>query len=100
VNLQHEKSSYVISIVALCFSAVGAAWGFVGGACCGWAAWPFAFVGLVLAIIALILRPRALSWWALGLSIFAFAWVIFGFVDLSKQGERPASPAPTPYSTP
>ena len=70
-----EKASFVIGIVALCFAALAAAWSFLGGACCGWASWGFAFIGLVLSIVSLVMKPSKIGWWALGLAIFAIIWV-------------------------
>jgi len=70
-----EKASFVIGIIALCFAALAAAWSFLGGACCGWASWGWAFIGLVLSIVSLVMKRSAIGWWALGLSIFAFIWV-------------------------
>jgi hypothetical protein len=32
---QNEKASFVVAIIGLCFAALGAAWSFVGGVCCG-----------------------------------------------------------------
>jgi hypothetical protein len=58
-------------------------WSFIGGACCGWAGWGFAFIGFVLAIVSLILKRNAIGWWALGLSIFAFIWV---FISIGMFG--------------
>jgi hypothetical protein len=34
---------------------------------------------LVLSIVSLVLKRSTLGWWALGLSIFAFAWVFISF---------------------
>ena len=73
---RNDKSSYVLGIIAICFAAIGAAWSFIGGVCCGWAGWGYAFIGLVLAIISLVLKPSTVGWWALGLAIFSFAWLI------------------------
>ena len=75
---KHEKASFVVAVIALCFAALAAVWSFIGGVCCGWAGWGWAFIGLVLSIVSLVLKPSALGKWALGLSIFAFAWVIIG----------------------
>jgi hypothetical protein len=73
----------VTGIVGCVFAAVGALWSFLGGACCGWAAWPEAGLGIVLAIVSLCLRRSALGWVALGLGIFSFVWVIIFYVFLA-----------------
>ena len=72
---KNEKASFIIGVVAICFAALAAAWSFIGGACCGWGGWGFAFVGLVLSIVSLVFKKSSLGFWALGLSIFAVAWV-------------------------
>jgi hypothetical protein len=71
----NQKAAFAIAVVSLCFGSLGAAWSFIGGLCCGWAGWGWAFIGLVLSIVSLILRKSKIGWWALGVSIFAFAWV-------------------------
>lgn len=76
---KNERASFIIAVVALCFAALAAAWSFIGGFCCGWAGWGWAFIGLVLSIVSLVLKRSTLGWWALGLSIFAFAWVFISF---------------------
>jgi len=80
---QTERASFVVAIVALCFSALAASWSFVGGACCGWAGWGWAFIGLVLSIVSLVMKRSVLGWWAFGLAAFAFLWV---FVSLGSWG--------------
>ena len=70
-----DKASFVIGIVALCFAALAAAWSVLGGACCGWGSWGFAFIGLVLSIVSLVMNRSKIGWWALGLAIFAIIWV-------------------------
>src|SRR6266446_4347917 len=83
---KNDQASFVIAVIALCFAALAAAWSFIGGACCGWAAWPYAFIGLVLSVVSLALKPSALGWWALGLSIFAFMWVLVWFFVFAAAG--------------
>lgn len=82
---RNDKSSYVLGIIAICFAAIGAAWSFIGGVCCGWAGWGWAFIGLVLAIISLALKPSTIGWWALGLAIFAFAWLVIASLLLAAS---------------
>jgi hypothetical protein len=72
---KNEKVSFIIGVIAICFAAVAAAWSFIGGACCGWGGWGFAFIGFVLSIVSLIFKKSSLGWWALVLSIFAVIWV-------------------------
>jgi hypothetical protein len=76
-NPGRETASFVLGIVACCFSGVAALWSLFGGACCGWMSWGWAGVGFVLALISLSLKPSTLGWVALGLAIFSFLWVIF-----------------------
>ena len=77
----NETGSLVTGIVGVCFAGLGAGWSFIGGSCCGWAGWPLAFIGLILAIISLALKRSTLGWVALGLAIFAFVWVfVSGFI--------------------
>jgi hypothetical protein len=73
--VKHEKGAFVVGVIALCFSAIAAAWSFVGGACCGWGGWGWAGVGLIMAIVSLCLNKSKIGWWALALAIFAFVWV-------------------------
>jgi hypothetical protein len=40
------------------------------------AGWGYAFIGLVLSIVSLVFKRSTVGLWALGLSIFAFIWVI------------------------
>ncbi len=70
-----EKASFVVGVIGICFASLAASWSFVGSACCGWAGWPLAFVGIVLSTISLLLKRNKLGFWGLGLSIFAFVWV-------------------------
>ena len=77
-----EKASFVIGTVALCFAALAAAWSFLGGVCCGWASWGWAFIGLVLSIVSLVMKRSKIGWWALGLAIFAIIWVLVVRIDL------------------
>jgi len=72
---KNEKASFIIGVVAVCFAALAAAWSFIGGACCGWGGWPFAFIGLILSIVSLVYKKSSIGYWALGLSIFAILWV-------------------------
>ncbi len=71
----NEKSAHVLAVVGVCFAAIAAAWSFIGGACCGWAGWGFALVGLILGIISLTMKRSTIGWWTIGLSIFAVVWV-------------------------
>lgn len=80
---KNEKASFVIGVVAICFAALAAAWSFIGGACCGWGGWGFAFIGLVLAIVSLVFKKSSLGYWALGLSIFAIVWVFISIFLLA-----------------
>lgn len=92
VETKNEKASFVVAVIALCFSALAAAWSFVGGACCGWGGWGWAFIGLVLSIVSLVLKPSTLGWWALGLAIFAFAWVFISLYLLGLGAGRAIAP--------
>ena len=76
VESDNSRASFIVGVISLCFGALAAAWSFIGGACCGWAGWGYGFIGLVLAIVSLSLKRSPIGWWALGLSIFAFIWVI------------------------
>lgn len=94
---KRDKASFIIAVVALCFSALAAAWSFIGGFCCGWAGWGWAFIGLVLSIVSLVLKKSTLGWWALGLAIFAFAWVfislfLLGLGGAAAGGATPVTP--------
>lgn len=81
-----EKASFIIGVVAICFAAVAAAWSFIGGACCGWGGWGFAFIGFVLAIVSLVFKKSSLGWWALVLSIFAIVWVFLPLILIGFAG--------------
>jgi hypothetical protein len=83
ISKGRRTAALVTGIVGCVFAAVGALWSFLGGACCGWAAWPEAGLGIVLAIVSLCLRRSALGWVALGLGIFSFVWVIIFYVFLA-----------------
>lgn len=82
---KNEKASFIIGVVAICFAALAAAWSFIGGACCGWGGWGFAFIGLVLSIVSLVFKKSSLGYWALGLSIFAIVWVFVAFFLLASS---------------
>lgn len=82
-SAKNESTARTIGIVAICFAAVAAAWSFIGGACCGWGGWGFAFVGAVLSVVSLAFHRTTVGWWALGLSLFAFLWV---FISASLMG--------------
>ena len=77
---KNEKASFIIGVIAICFAAVAAAWSFIGGACCGWGGWGFAFIGFVLSIVSLVFKKSSLGWWALVLSIFAVVWVFLPLI--------------------
>lgn len=94
---KNDKASYVIAIVAVCFAAIAAAWSFIGGACCGWAGWGFAFIGLVLGIVSLVMKRSTLGFWAIGLSIFSVVWVfISAAFFLPHNAARTTSMTTTP----
>lgn len=93
---KNEKASFVVAVIALCFAALAAVWSFIGGFCCGWAGWGWAFIGLVLSIVSLALKPSKLGWWALGLSIFAFAWVFISFFLLGLGAAAAGAAISTP----
>jgi hypothetical protein len=82
VSKGRRTAAIVTGIIGCVFAGLGALWSFLGGACCGWAAWPEAALGIILAIVSLCLRRSALGWVALGLGIFAFAWVIIFYLVL------------------
>jgi len=83
VSHGRRTAALVTGIIGCVFAGLGALWSFLGGACCGWAAWPEAGLGIVLAIVSLCLRRSALGWVALSLGIFAFAWVIIFYLFLA-----------------
>lgn len=82
-DARFEKASFVVGLIALCFAALAAVWSFLGGACCGWASWGWAFIGLVLSIVSLVMKRSKIGWWALGLAIFAFVWVFLSPILLA-----------------
>ncbi len=73
-----DKNYLISGVIGLVFSLAAAAWSFIGGACCGWGGWPLAIIGLIAASISLYLKRNIIGWIALGLAIFAFAWVFIG----------------------
>ncbi len=84
----NEKSAHVLAVVGVCFAGIAAAWSFIGGACCGWAGWGFALVGLVLGIISLTMKRSTVAWWTVGLSIFAFVWVFVSAIWITAGTSR------------
>lgn len=85
---QSEKASFTIGVIALCFGALAAVWSFLGGACCGWASWGWAFIGLVLSVVSLIMKRSQIGWWALGLSLFAIIWVFLSAAVFTSGVEK------------
>ena len=81
----NSKAAFVLAVIGVSFGGIGAGISLIGGACCGGFGWPAAFVGLVLAIISLALKRTVLGFWAIGVSGFAFAWVILSIVVFGHQ---------------
>lgn len=96
-TIQKEKAAFGIGVTAICFSALGAAWSFLGGFCCGWAGWGWAFIGLVLSIVSLCFKRSNIGWTALALAIFSFAWVIVSFFLFTAQAANALSQTPHHY---
>ncbi len=86
-----SRNSMIAGVLGLVLSLVAALWSVIGGACCGWGGWPLAFLGLIAAGISLYIKKNAIGWIALGLAIFAFAWVIFGTVFLAMMATKMAT---------